>query len=439
MVKAIGIRREDKNEWETRVPLTPDQVRTLVEREGITVEIQPSSIRTFSDKAYSTAGATLSEDLEASRVVLGIKHMPLSFFRPGGVYVFFSHNTMKGQPYSMPMLKKIIEVGCTLIDYELVVDKSKTPADLLREVRGACSYDRHPVGAGKRLEVEGVTPNPFKGITQCLKFESLDAGRAAIKEAGEQIGKTGLPSRFVPFVVGFAGYGNVSKGAQEIFDLLPHEDVAPEDLARFMALGHHKATTLVKVVYKEEHMAARKDGSAFALQDYYAHPDLYKPIFSPHLSHLTVLVNGIYWEARYPRLATKQDLAELFQKGPARLRVVGDISCDVEGAVQCTVRSTDSGAPTVCSTIRLTGETRDGFEGRGVVVLAVDNLPCELPKEASSDFGNVLVKFIPALAGADFSVPTKDLALPDEIKNAIIVHNGRLTERFAYLARHLPK
>ena len=185
-------------------------------------------------------------------------------------------------------------------------------------------------------------------------------------------------------------------------------------------------------------MAARKDGKAFDLQDYYAHPDLYKPIFSPHLSHLSVLVNGIYWEARYPRLATKQDLAVLFQQGAPRLRVIGDISCDVEGAVQCTVRSTDPGSPTYVYD-PLTGETRDGFEGRGVVVLAVDNLPCELPKEASSDFGKVLVEFIPALVRADFSVPTKDLALPDEIKNAIIVHNGRLTERFAHLARHLPK
>jgi saccharopine dehydrogenase (NAD+, L-lysine-forming) len=437
MVKAIGIRREDKNQWETRVPLTPEQVRTLVEREGVTVEVQPSPIRTFPDKAYGTAGATLSEDLEASRIVLGIKEMPLSFFRPGGVYVFFSH-TMKGQPHNMPLLKKIMEVGCTLIDYELVVDKSKRRLIFFGRYAGFAGMIDTLWALGKRLEVEGASPNPFKEITQCLKFENLDAGRAAIKQAGEQIAKTGLPPTLVPLVVGFAGYGNVSTGAQEIFDLLPHEDVAPEDLSRYMAKGHHKATTLAKVVYKEEHMAARKDGSAFELQDYYAHPDLYKPIFSPHLSHLTVLVNGIYWEARYPRLATKQDLAELFQKGPARLRVVGDISCDVEGAVQCTVRSTDSGAPTYVYD-PLTGETRDGFEGRGVVVLAVDNLPCELPKEASSDFGNVLVKFIPALAGADFSVPTKDLALPDEIKNAIIVHNGRLTERFAYLARHLPK
>jgi len=437
MVKTIGIRREDKNQWETRVPLTPEQVKTLVEREGITVEIQPNPIRTFPDKAYATAGATLSEDLEASHIVLGIKEMPLSFFRPGGVYVFFSH-TMKGQPYNMPMLRKIMEVGCTLIDYELVVDKSKRRLIFFGRYAGLAGMIDTLWALGKRLDLEGVAPNPFKGITQCLKFETLDAGCAAIKEAGEQIAKAGLPHTLVPLVVGFAGYGNVSKGAQEIFGLLPHEDVAPEDLARFMAKGHHKATTLIKVVYKEEHMAARKDGSAFDLQDYYAHPDLYKPIFSPNLSHLTVLVNGIYWEARYPRLATREDLAALFQKGSARLRVVGDISCDVDGAVQCTVRSTDPGSPTYVYD-PLTGETRDGFEGRGVVVLAVDTLPCELPRESSSDFGNVLVKFIPVLARADFSVPTKDLALPDEIKNAIIVHNGQLTERFTYLAHHLPK
>ena len=183
MVKTIGIRREDKNQWETRVPLTPEQVKTLVEREGITVEIQPSPIRTFPDKAYSTAGATLSEDLEASRIVLGIKEMPLSFFRPGGVYVFFSH-TMKGQPYNMPMLKKIMEVGCTLIDYELVVDKSKRRLIFFGRYAGLAGMIDTLWALGKRLEVEGVTPNPFKEITQCLKFENLDAGRAAVKQAG---------------------------------------------------------------------------------------------------------------------------------------------------------------------------------------------------------------------------------------------------------------
>jgi alpha-aminoadipic semialdehyde synthase len=175
----------------------------------------------------------------------------------------------------------------------------------------------------------------------------------------------------------------------------------------------------------------------FELQDYYQHPEKYRSRFSTYVPYLTVLVNGIYWESKYPRLVTKRYLRELFG-GPTRprLRVIGDISCDVEGAIECTVRCTEPGDPVYVYN-PLTGETADGYAGEGVVVLAVDILPSQLPREASMDFSAVLKRFIPAIAQADYTVPFEELALPPEIKRAVIAYRGELTPDYRYLEQYL--
>jgi saccharopine dehydrogenase (NAD+, L-lysine-forming) len=119
MTTCIGVRREDKSRWERRVPVTPEDARRLKEKHGIEVWVQPSPIRVFSEEEFAQAGAAVQEDISACPVVFALKEMPLDFFEPGRTYVFFSH-TIKGQPYNMPMLKKMLELGCTLIDYEKV-------------------------------------------------------------------------------------------------------------------------------------------------------------------------------------------------------------------------------------------------------------------------------------------------------------------------------
>jgi len=118
----IGIRREDKNRWERRVPLIPKHVKELIESHGIDVTLQPSSIRIFSDEEYLQAGAKIQEDLSACHIIFAVKEIPADFFQPGKTYVFFSH-TIKGQKKNMPMLKRMMELGCNLIDYEKVIDE----------------------------------------------------------------------------------------------------------------------------------------------------------------------------------------------------------------------------------------------------------------------------------------------------------------------------
>ncbi|MDX1389385.1 MAG: hypothetical protein R3344_09355, partial [Acidobacteriota bacterium] len=180
----------------------------------------------------------------------------------------------------------------------------------------------------------------------------------------------------------------------------------------------------------------REDPASFDLQEYYGHPERYRGEFGRHVRYLTVLMNCIYWTPKYPRLVTRRLLRELFAGGVTpRLRVIGDISCDVEGAIECTLRATQPDDPVY---VYLPSEDRivSGVTGQGPVVLAVDNLPAELPRESSRDFGDALLPFVGPLARADFGAPLETLELPDAIKRAIIVLRGRLTPDFAYLAEH---
>jgi alpha-aminoadipic semialdehyde synthase len=239
-------------------------------------------------------------------------------------------------------------------------------------------------------------------------------------------------------VIGFAGYGNVSQGAQEIFDLLPHEEIDPRKLEAFMARENVPTDRLYKVVFKEEHLVEPAEGQAFELQDYYKNPGRYRGIFDRYLPHLTGLVNCIYWTEDYPRLISKADAKLLQESGHSNLRIVGDISCDIEGSIEFTHKSTEPDK--ACFVYdAVANKWTDGVEGAGIVVMAVDNLPCELPKDASAAFSTALRDYIPILAKTDFTLPLDQLDLPPELAGAIITHRGELAPEYRYLEEFLAK
>jgi alpha-aminoadipic semialdehyde synthase len=195
--------------------------------------------------------------------------------------------------------------------------------------------------------------------------------------------------------------------------------------------GGGAPASLLKTVFKEEHMVrpARAETS-FDLQDYYDHPEKYRGVFESHLSHLDVLVNTIYWEERYPRLVTREWARR--QGGDARLQVIGDISCDIEGSIEITLQVTQPDAP--CFTYDPASDAvKMGCAGPGPAVMAVDNLPCELPREASQHFSDTLRDMVPELAKANWGVPFGRLELPSELKRAVIVHRGELTPDYSHL------
>ncbi len=429
----VGLRREDKNEWERRVPLTPDHVRSLV-RQGVQVVVQPSTIRIFKDDEYRSVGAAVHENLSDCRVVFAVKEIPADFFRDQGVYMFFSH-TFKGQPYNMPMLRKIIDRGATLIDYEKVTDDQNRRLIFFGNYAGTAGMFETFYTLGKRLVWEG-TANPFADLKRPVEYSSLDDAKAALKSAGERLAAEGLAETLSPFVVGFSGYGNVSRGAQEIFDLVPNETIHASELAAFMKSGTASNRRLYKVVFYEKDMARPRNSSMpFDLQQYYRQPDKYESRFEEYLPHLSVLVNCIYWDPRYPRLVTKQWVRRAWSGGQKpRLRVIGDISCDIEGSVECTVRATEPGDP-IYTYFPANGLAASGWEGHGPVVMAVDTLPSELPREASNSFGDMLVPFVPAIAKGNFEKSFDQLDLPHAVKRAVIVHRGDFTPDYLYMSK----
>jgi saccharopine dehydrogenase (NAD+, L-lysine forming) len=433
----IGIRREDKNRWERRVPLTPAHVAVLTHGQHCRVVVEPSEIRAFREKAYEEAGATVGADLSSCRIIFGVKEIPIDKLLRGKAYAFFAH-VAKGQHHNMPMLRRLMELGCSLVDYEKIADDRGRRLIFFGLQAGHSGMIDTLWALGQRLRHEGIRPNPFEDIRQALDYATLADAQTAVAAAGDRISNEGLPDALVPFVCAFTGYGNTYRGAAEVFDLLPYREVAPADVPKLVESGSFDRHTVYKTVFHEEHtVEPASSWDRFDLHDFYAHPEKYHPVFSRYLPHISVLVNCVYWEPKYPRLVTLEALGELFGGPEApRLRVIGDISCDIGGSVECTVKSTDSGSPLFVYD-PLTGQDTPGVEGRGPVVLAVDNLPCELPVDASQHFGDMLLPFVPALARCPWEKPLEELPLPPEILRAVIVHRGELAPSYEYLERHL--
>jgi len=434
MAGSIAVRRETKSPWEKRSPVTPDLARKLVTQSNLEILVQPSARRVFHDKEYVRAGATMSENLSETQVVLGVKEIPPELLTPGTAYVFFSH-VIKGQPYNMPMLQKMLDLGCTLIDYEKICDESGRRLIFFGRFAGLAGMIDTLWALGRRLKSEGFT-TPLAEIEPAHAYDSLHGAKLAIRAAGERIASEGLPEELLPITFGIAGYGNVASGVREILAELPTRDIDPADLES--TLTDPSPRCIYQTTFREEHLVEpRTAGGTFDLQDYYDHPDGYTPSFEQYLPYLTVLMNCTYWDERYPRLVTKAQLQTLYGSGsPPRLRVIGDLGCDVEGAIECTLKCTEPSDPVYVYQPQ-TGTIESGVEGNGPVVLAVDILPTELPREASEEFSEALARFLPALARADFKVPFSDLDLPPELLGAVIVHGGKLTPDFIYLEAHL--
>ncbi len=290
---------------------------------------------------------------------------------------------------------------------------------------------------GQRLRSEGIS-SPLDDIQQANKYSSLAEAKKAVQEAGRRIQEHGLPDEIVPFICGFTGYGKVGNGAQHIFGLLPVIDVTPESLTSFFNSGKFSKNVVYKIEFKKSHLYELMDREAtFELQEFNTHPERYRSRFEKFVPYLMMVINGIYWEPRFPRLVSKKFLKSLYGSDVApRLRVIGDITCDIDGSVEATVKATNSENP-VYVYEPLKDRVIDGWEGNGPVVLAVDKLPTEIPLEASAAFGDALLPFIPALAAADYEAPREKLLIPREFQKAVITHRGALTSEYQYLAEYI--
>ena len=434
MRQVIGIRREDKNRWERRAPLVPADLGRLIREQGLTFIVQPSPIRTYKDEQYADAGCELDQDLSRAGVIFAIKEIPLDLLEPEKAYVFFAH-VIKGQEHNMPLLQRILDLDCTLIDYERIVDEKNRRLVFFGRQAGQAGMIETLYALDRRLRWEGFD-SPFRGVKPAYAYPHLAHAKEVLREMGLSV-RAGLDPDLCPFVIGFAGYGNVSQGAQEVFDLFPHEEIAPADLAQLRARKPVR-DRFFKVVFKEEDLVLpAAAGENFALADYYENPERYRSRFADYLPQLTALVNCIYWTPRYPRLVTRATARRLWSASERTLRVIGDISCDIGGSIEFTYKATE---PDQASFVYdpIADTYKDGVEGRGIAVMAVDNLPCELPRDASDAFSATLARLAPSLAAADFSRPFAELGLPPELTRAVVAHRGALTPEYRYLEEFLP-
>ncbi|MCP4214745.1 MAG: hypothetical protein GY765_08805, partial [bacterium] len=422
MDKIIGIRREDKNQWERRVPLIPRDVKILKENYGIHTIVQPSKIRIFPDEEYAKAGAEINEDLGRATLILAVKEIPKELFQKDKTYIFFSH-TIKGQAYNMGMLRHMMDLKCNLIDYERIVDEKNRRLIFFGKYAGLAGMIETLYSFGQKLKLQGFD-TPLERIKQAYQYDSLDHAKKEIEAIGREIDEHGFPVELSPIVVGFAGYGNVSVGAQEIFNLLPHKTVSANILDEMYENFTSDNLNFYKVIFGEEDMVRRKEGE-FDLQEYYTHPERYESIFETYLPRLDILVNCIYWTEDYPRLVTKDFLKnETVLKSNPMIKVLGDISCDIDGSIEITSKSTK---PDNATFTYYADQDRyeDGTQRTGVTVMSVDNLPCEFPVESSTAFSSILKDYVNHMVSANYTDSLEKLEIPSPIKSALVVKEGK--------------
>lgn len=437
----VGILSESTNKWERRVPLTPSHCARLLHsgrvKTGVArIIVQPSTKRIHHDALYEDVGCEISDDLSECGLILGIKQPKLEMILPHRAYAFFSH-THKAQKENMPLLDKILSERASLFDYELIAGENGTRLLAFGKFAGRAGMIDFLRGLGQRYLNLGYS-TPFLSLGASYMYPSLAAAKAAVISVGEEIATFGLPSGICPLVFAFTGSGNVSLGAQEIFKLLPHTFVDSSRLPEISrgAKNFQSAKSLKRVfqvygcVVTCQDMVEPKDHAKhFDKVDYYAHPEHYNPIFHEKIApHASVIVNCMYWEKRFPRLLTINQLQDLMSKG-CPLVGISDITCDIGGSIEFVNQSTLIDSP-FFRYDPITNSYHGDMDGNGLICLAVDILPTEFAKEASQYFGDILSQFIGNL------VSTKDIEeLPPHLRRACIAHGGSLTPLYEYIRR----
>jgi alanine dehydrogenase len=429
----IGIRHEDKYLLERRVALTPEHVAHLIQHEGLEVFVQRSAKRVFTAEEYEAAGAIMVDEFpEDVHVYFGVKEMPNAFFRTHSTNVFFSH-TIKGQEYNMGMLRTMMDQKVNLIDYEMIAS-DKGRLIFFGRFAGLAGAINSLWSLGQRYKLKGIE-NPFGDMQQAYRYASLEEARSQIIHIAQDIKTNGLPREMGPLVIGITGYGNVSRGAQELIDLLPIKEISATELLQ-LDLDVCSSNEVIKVVFKEEDLSRHKEGHDFVLQHYYEHPEEYENQFESYVSKIQVLMNCMYWDPKYPRILSKDFLEEHFTSASARLEVIGDVTCDPDGSIEPTYAGTAIIDPVYVYN-PLNRQYNHSFQGEGILIMAVDILPSELPRESSQAFGDALLPFATSIVKADYFQSYDQLDLPDEVKKALILHNGELTPPYTYLNKHL--
>ncbi len=390
----IGLIREGKVPADNRVALTPAQCKWLVKHfADVKIFVQSSPHRCFEDEEYIQAGIDVVEDMSACNLLLGIKEVPVLQLIAGKQYIFFSH-TRKKQSYNQPLMHAMADKGITLIDYECMEHKD----------------GQRIIGFGFFAGIVGA----HNGImTYGNRTGAYHLGRVAgVKDYRELI-HTYFGLKLPPVKIAVTGSGRVGHGILEIMNLMDVQEVEPDDYLL------REFDYPVYVSLKGGGLYRHKNTGRYNREDFHANPGNYECVFEKFCAHTDILMNGIYWEPTMPRLFSM----ETMRRDDFRIQVIADITDDKNGSVPCNLGDATIDNP-IYGVDKMTGEKTAPYLPGSVDMMAVGNLPNELPRDASRFFGEQLIKYVLD----DIRKGGSEI-----IEKATILKNGQLTTHFNYL------
>lgn len=395
--RKIGIIREGKQPADRRVPLTPEHcARVIAKYPGLDLTVQRSDVRAYTDAEYEAAGVRLVDDLKDRELILGVKEVPLDMLLPEKSYLFFSH-TIKKQAHNQKLLRAILDRKITLIDHELLTDPQG-------ERVLAFGYWAGVVGAYNGFRAWQLLHGgpELKPAHACHDLEELERYLHAYP----------LPN---DLRIVLTGGGRVGKGAMGVLERAGVQRITPT------AFLNESFDGPVYTALGSADLYEREDGRPFDKSVFHLDPRGHRSRFLPYARRAHIYMACHFWDPRGPKILSADHLRD----PGLTLQVVADISCDVGGPIDSTLKASTIAEP-FFGYDRTTGrEVAPGAPG-SVTVMSVDNLPCELPRDASAAFGNDLIeRVLPHLVGQDQE---------DMIGRATIAANGQLTERFSYLS-----
>jgi len=391
----IGILKERKNPPDRRVVLSPKKCAELLKLYSqLEIKVESSDTRFFRDEDYKNEGIEVCEDVLDCDVLLGVKEVPIDNLIPNKKYFFFSH-TIKKQKHNRDLLRAILAKNIELYDHETIVDKNNNRLVAFGIYAGF-------VGAYNAFRTYGLKFNVFN----LPKGEELHDKKMLIDE----LKKLKLPA----IKVVLTGKGRVGNGAKEMLDGMKMREVTVDEFL---------TQTFEEAVYVQIDVLdynKRKVGVAKDENDFFRNPQEYESDFMRFAKVADLYITGHFYGVGAPYIFTKEDA----NSSDFKIKVVADISCDVDGPVASTIRSSTIEDP-IYGYNPKTGQEVNYMDKDAIAVMAIDNLPCELPKDASEGFGENFAKYvIPAFFNND-----KD----DVLQRAKMTENGKLTERFSYL------
>lgn len=391
----IGIIREGKIPPDSRTPLTPEQCAQLIQEQGLQIVVEPSQVRCYPDSEYEALRVPLSTNLDDCDVLMGIKEVPVDHLIPGKTYLFFSH-TIKEQAYNRKLLQAVLARNIRLVDYEVMTDEQGRRLIAFGKFAGM-------VGAHNALWTWGKRSGDFQlpRMKDCFDYEMAKTYYHLIQWPAIKIVVTGS--------------GRVSMGAVEVLNDMGILQVSPDE---FLESDFEEAvfTQLVS-----RHYVERRDGRPFHAREFYAHPEAYQSSFAPYTSTTDIFINGIFWDPRAPAFFTAEDM----RRPDFRIRAIADVTCDIapESSVPSTLRPSSIASP-VYGYDPETGFEIPPFQPGGIDVMAIDNLPSEMPRDASRAFGEqFMYHVLPELLRSNSKV----------IERATVAADGELGAHFQYL------